>query len=126
MNLKTGDVSIWNLDFKQKSEQLEPFAVRLSSGLSELFGDNYVNGGCLPAFIATVDALRNPKLNFKVYLELLYQDLDKIKVGKYKYANLFQKLEDIHENYDKAVRLWQVAGQLGQSNEVPPNLKYWM
>jgi hypothetical protein len=38
-----------------------------------------VRGGCLPAFIATNDALHNPKLKFKDYLDLLFDDLNKIK-----------------------------------------------
>lgn len=68
INIRTGDISLWNLKFKNKPGELEPFAVRLSTGIQELFGDNYVNGACLPAFISTLDALRNPKMNFKAYL----------------------------------------------------------
>ena len=126
MNLRTGDMSVWNLKFREKNEDPEPFAVRLSAGFQELFGDNYVNGGCLPAFIATADALVNPKLNFKAYLELLYQDLNRIKPNKYVYGNLFGRLENIHKNYDKAVRIWQVANKIGNSDEAPPKLKYWL
>ena len=71
---------------------MEPFSVRLSAGFDELFGDNYVNGGCLPAFLATVEALKNPKLNFKTYLELLYQDLNRIEPNKYRGCDLFSRL----------------------------------
>ena len=126
INLKTGDISIWNIVFKENPAELSPFAIRLSTSFQELFGDNYVNGGCLPAFIATSEALRNPKLNFRAFLDLLYQDLDRIRSGKYKGGEIFGRLEEIHKNHDKAVRLWQVASKLGKSNEVPPNLKYWV
>ena len=85
-----------------------------------------MNGGCLPAFLATVEALKNPKLNFKSYLELLYQDLNRIEARKYKGCNLFSRLEELSEDYDKAVRLWQVAGKFSTNSEVPPRLKYWL
>ena len=35
--------------------------MRLSRSIMDFFGETYVNSGVLPAFIATVDALTNPK-----------------------------------------------------------------
>ena len=132
MNLETGDISILNLPLSSTPADLEPFAVRLSVGFQELFGDNYVRGGCLPAFIATTDALQNPKFNFKSYISLLYQDIYRLKNIKKsdnpsKLAEvLFGRLSEIHEDYDKAIKIWEIAKEFGQSNEVPPVFHYWL
>ena len=83
-----------------------------------------MNGGCLPAFIATADALNNKKMNFKEYLDLLYDDLNKIRACKK--ADLCERLSTVTEDYDKAVRLWQVAAKIGKDNTVPHELKYWL
>lgn len=82
INLKTGDISLWNLPIKADPSLEQPFALRLSAGIQELFGESYVNGGCLPAFIATSDALCNKKFNYKAYLQLLLSDLNKIRPVK--------------------------------------------
>jgi hypothetical protein len=33
INIRTGDISLWNLEFNQKPGELNPFSVRLSTGI---------------------------------------------------------------------------------------------
>ena len=61
LDLRTGGVSVYALNFNYSPEKLSPFAIRFSRNFQELFGRTYINSGVLPAFLATADALTNHK-----------------------------------------------------------------
>ena len=64
IRLTDGQITILSLPFNPHPTKESPFAVRLSRSIMEFFGETYINSGVLPAFIATVDALSNPKYFF--------------------------------------------------------------
>jgi len=57
-------------------------------------------------------------------LELLFEDLNRIRPVKT--TDLFKNIEEVHEDYNRAVKLWQVAAKIGKYNEVPYDLRYWL
>jgi hypothetical protein len=63
LDLRTGAVSVCQLTFSADPEHPSPFAIRFSKNIFELLGKTYINAGVLPAFLATADALTNPKYN---------------------------------------------------------------
>lgn len=61
IDLRTGAVSVCNLQFNGDPEHPSPYAIRFSRNIFELLGKTYINAGVLPAFLATSDALTNTK-----------------------------------------------------------------
>lgn len=62
-------------------------------------------------------------MNFRAYLVLLYDELSKLRVVTK--SELFSRLADISGDYERGVKLMQLAEKAGRSNEVPYGLKYW-
>lgn len=70
LDLRTGAISVYALNFNPNPEKLSPFAIRFSKNFLELFGRTYINSGVLPAFLATADALTNNKYLLLTQIEL--------------------------------------------------------
>lgn len=62
-------------------------------------------------------------MSFKVFLQLLYDELSKLKdVSKH---DLFARLETVSNNYESALKLLEVGKKIGRCNDTPYKLKYW-
>lgn len=59
INLQTGYINTYDNKFNYKPSQANPLSIRLSNNIYHLFGDTFVNAGVIPAFVATIDALKN-------------------------------------------------------------------
>lgn len=62
-------------------------------------------------------------MNFRAYLLLLYDELSKLRVVSK--SDLFSRLGDISGDYERGVKLMQLAEKAGRSNDVPYALRYW-
>ena len=78
IELNNGSISVFNLKINKESKELTPYSARLSRNIKSYIGKVHINGSVLPSFIATIVALTNKKLNFKSYLNLFYEDLDRL------------------------------------------------
>lgn len=59
--MKTGFVYVNHLKFNFENTKESPFSLRLSRNILNFLDKVLLNGGILPSFAATIDALNNKK-----------------------------------------------------------------
>lgn len=91
VDLKTAKISLLHFKFNYTPQELSPYSVRLSRNIKNFLTRDHINGGVLPSFIATIEALTNEKAVFRQYLNLLEDDMGYIQKN-YEKVDLYGRL----------------------------------
>lgn len=65
IDLKTGEIPIYNLKMNPNPKKLSPYSIRLSRNILNFITKTHVNACVFPAMVATADAFSNADLNMK-------------------------------------------------------------
>ncbi len=65
IDLKTGEIPIYNLKMNPNPKKLSPYSIRLSRNILNFITKTHVNSCVFPAMVATADAFSNADLNMK-------------------------------------------------------------
>ena len=75
-DMRTGFICINSLKVNFDQPKVSPYSLRLSRNVLTFLDMTLLNGGILPSFSATIDALNNKKFDFSTYITMIHKDLN--------------------------------------------------